>query len=73
MLTFDRKLGVYVVVEFSNVYFHNNLYIRFSGDRWEVAAHFDGTWRRAKSKEVPSKLKKTKGKGHPGKGRGRKK
>ena len=68
-LEFNNSIGAYVVVDVSNLYFHNNLFIRYYGDGWQVAVRLDGPWRVAKPSEVPSKLKKGKGKGGNGKGR----
>ena len=73
VLKYDSGLGVYIVVELPGTYYHDRLYIRPSSNRkWEVAAYFNGPWRIAVKGEVPPKLKKSKGKGHPGKGKGKK-
>lgn len=70
-LVFDGDLGVYIAVGFSDIFFHNDLYIRMHDGRWEVSALLKGPWRKAKTREVPYKLKKAKGKKHPGKGHAR--
>ena len=73
VLEYDTGLGVYVVVELPGTYYHDGLYIRLSSNRkWEVTARLNGPWRIAVKGEVPPKLKKSKGKGHPGKGKGKK-
>ena len=72
-LEFDSHMGVYVVLEIPGVYFHDGLYIRLSGGKWEVAAHFNGPWRKAKNKDIPSGLKKGKGAAKSRKGHGKSK
>ena len=71
-LVFDSGLGVYVVMDMSDIFFLDNLFIRYQQDYWQVAIKLDGPWRRAKEKEVPLKLKNAKknkySKGH-GKGK----
>ena len=59
-LEFDNRLGVYFAVKMPSVYFYNNLYMRLSGENWEVSANFDGPWRPESKGEVPKKLKKEK-------------
>lgn len=71
-LVFDDKLSVYVVVDLSDTYFKNDLYIRTNKGRWEVSATVSGPWRKAATKEVPPKLKAKYGKKHA-KGRKNKK
>lgn len=68
-LVFDSGLGVYVVVNHSDVYFHNSFYLRFFNDRWVMSAHFDGPWEDARENQVPPKLKKSKPKKGKKKGR----
>lgn len=68
-LVFDKGLGVYVVVSLSGTYFQDDLYIRADKGRWEVSSSLAGPWRGASSKEVPSKLKSSRGKDHPAKAR----
>jgi hypothetical protein len=72
-LVFDSGLGAYAVVGVSGVYFQSNLYMRLLEGRWEVSGNFNGPWRKAKSREIPSKLKTAKGQGKPGKNLARKK
>lgn len=68
-LTFDSGLGVYVVVDMSDVFFHNGVYIRLEDDHWQVSVSLGDDWHEAKHDEVPVKLKKAKGSKHKGKGR----
>jgi hypothetical protein len=72
-LVFDSGLGAYAVAGVSGVYFQSNLYLRLLEGRWEVSGNFKCPWRKAKSREVPSKLKMAKGTGKPGKNIARKK
>lgn len=70
-LVFDTGLGVYLVADMNDLFFHNDLYIRFYDSRWQVSAKLDGPWHAADEREVPLKLKKAKGpkKPHPGRGK----
>lgn len=69
-LVFDSGLGVYVVMNMEDLFFFDDLYIRFGEGSWQVAVRTDGPWRSAKENEVPVKLKTTKQKGN-GHGRGK--
>jgi hypothetical protein len=64
-LVFDSGLGVYVVMDMSDVFFYNELYIRYQQDTWQVAVKLDSPWRIAKKNEVPVKLKNAKKNKHP--------
>lgn len=56
-LAYDEKLGAYIVVNLSQTYFGNNVYIRMSSDgRWLVSTTVEGRWRPAGPGEVPDKL-----------------
>lgn len=70
-LVFDSGLSVYVVINHPDVYFHNELYLRFFNDNWIAAVRFDGPWDTAQESQIPRKLKKTKGHKNKGKGKGR--
>ena len=70
-LEYDSGLGVYISVELPGVYFYNDLYLRLSGEHWEVAARFDGPWRPEAQGQVPFKLKNSKGAKPRGRGKAR--
>lgn len=59
-LVFDKDLGIYIVVGISDIFFFDELYIRSDNGSWKVSASLEGPWRKAKSKEVPLKLKSRK-------------
>ena len=61
-LIFDIDLGAYIAVKYSNTYYHDRNYIRYSKGGWVVSSHHKGPWRKAKRHEVPDKLRKKKGK-----------
>ena len=69
-LVFDTGLGVYLVADVSELFFFNDLYIRYQDSHWQVSVKLDGPWRSANEREVPVKLKNAKGpKQHPGRGK----
>ena len=71
-LEFDSGLGVYAVLGIPKLYFFDGWYFRWSKDHWQVALHYDGSWRRASKRNVPPGLwKSTKQKRHSGKGYGK--
>ncbi len=56
-LRFDTGLGVYIVVDIPNTYFHNGLYLRLGPDgSWQASLAIGTGWRPAHDREVPSKL-----------------
>lgn len=76
-LEYDAGLGLYVAVGSVGVYYHNDHYLRISGDHWEVSIGYEGPWMTAELSSIPESLKhkhkgKAKGKKNkPGKGRGK--
>lgn len=69
-LVFDSGLGVYLVVGRPYHYFYRDHFYRYDRGVWYFAARFDGPWRVAEGRAVPSGLrKKARGWGR-GKGRG---
>jgi hypothetical protein len=70
-LEFDSGIGVYVVLKFPNIYFLDGMYFRWSDSHWKIATHFEGPWKVAEKKDVPSKLWSSKVSANPGKGQGR--
>ena len=69
-LLFDSGLGVYVVVGHTNIYFHDDWFIRVHNGSWQVSATLDGSWQAKSAAWVPSSLrskhhgKKQKSRGH---------
>jgi hypothetical protein len=68
-LRFDSRLDVYVVVDYTDVYFHDGWFIRIRSGVWQVSASLDGTWEPKAAEWVPPGLrskhhvKKAKGRG----------
>jgi len=64
-LRYDVMLGVYVVVGYPHVYFHDGLYFRRVGSNWESCRSWKkANWRTVEVEVVPVKLAKHyKGKG----------
>lgn len=56
-MEYDSGLGVYVVLNHADVFFHDNVYLRFFNDNWIVSARFDGPWESARESQIPEKLK----------------
>lgn len=68
-LIFDSGLGLYVVVDFPNIYFSNDYFYRWNNDTWQRSASFNGPWVIINSNQLPPGLQKNKGKS---KGKGKK-
>ena len=68
-MLFDSKLGVYVVVGHTDIYFHDGWFLRVHNGSWLVSATLDGSWEARSSAWVPPGLrskhheKKQKGRG----------
>ena len=68
-LRFDSRLDVYVVVDYTDIYFHDGWFIRIRSGVWQVSASLDGTWEPKAAEWVPPGLrskhhaKKAKGRG----------
>ena len=57
-LKFDTGLGVYIVVDIPDTYFHNGLYLRLGPDgAWRASLELGSGWRPAHDREIPKKLK----------------
>jgi hypothetical protein len=57
-LVFDSKLGAYVVIKYSKIYYSDGYYLRYSKGVWRISSNHDGPWKKAKKRDVPSGLKK---------------
>lgn len=62
-LVFERRLGVYRLVDRRGVYFIDNRYLRYERGGWLVSERVNGRWRAARKGEVPHQLQRTK-RGH---------
>ena len=59
-MTYDSRVGAYVIVKQPDVYFYNNRYIRHQRGAWQTSNKLNGAWQPAKKNEVPDKLIKAK-------------
>lgn len=75
---YDSRLGAYVVLGYDDHFYADNYFFRYRDGGWQFSLELDGhDWHRAYDKQVPSKLRKSKGgkgaknkhKDHPGKGK----
>ncbi len=70
-LRYDRMVGCYAVVGYTDYYYNDGAFIRFSGKGWEMSAHIGSGWSAVDVARVPQPLVvKYEGKGH-GKGHGK--
>lgn len=59
-LSFDSKIGAYIILKQPGIFFHNDRYIRHHRGAWQTTNKLNGRWRTARDEEVPRKLKSTK-------------
>ena len=57
-LEYDSGIGAYIVLGYDDIYFYNNIFVRYYGDYWQVAEQFQGPWRRDDRHFVPDRLRK---------------
>ncbi len=57
VLTYDSKIGVYVVTGYNHTYFNNSVYFRYASDRWELSKRVKGPWKAVVERDVPPGLK----------------
>ncbi len=70
-LLFDSGLGVYVVVGYTDIYFHDGWFIRVHNGSWQISTTLDGSWQVKSAAWVPSSLRsKHHGKKQKARGRG---
>jgi hypothetical protein len=55
-LRFDSRLGVYIVVGHTDVYFHDGWFLRVRSGVWEVSATLGGPWKPKSAEWVPPGL-----------------
>ncbi len=72
---YDSAWGLYVVIGFTNHYYHEGHYYRRRETQWEAGVHIDGPWKVISHDALPRGLRvkqkgKSKPKQHPGRGRG---
>jgi hypothetical protein len=74
-MVYDSRLGAYVVIGYSDHYFHNDWYFRYRDGFWQINANLsDRDWRDVDFYRVPEGLRNSKRgkhsyKEHPGKGK----
>jgi len=72
-LAFDSKLGVYLVVGYSDHFYSDGHFLRFHGDSWQVSSSLRGPWGAYSPASLPpgprsthpSNAKRPKHKAHP--------
>ena len=57
-MVFDSEVGAYIVFGFDDLFFFNNLFMRFYDGYWHHSDRHDGRWIRSHDKHVPHKLRK---------------
>jgi len=65
-LVFDVGLGVYVIVDRPDYYWHRDRYLHWASGSWRVSDRFDGHWAEISIDAVPARLV-SKHSGHHGK------
>ncbi len=70
-LRFDAEIGVYIVLGYTNRYFHDGSFLRVSERAWEASATVAGPWRTYTEAWVPSGLRSKALAEHPGRGKGK--
>lgn len=75
-LRYDRTVGCYVVVGYTDYYYNDGFFFRYASGNWQVSAHVGDGWAAVETTRVPDPLvvkyqAKSKGKGQ-GKGKGNK-
>jgi hypothetical protein len=56
-LRFDPNLGVYVVVGHTDLYFHDDWFVRIHGGIWQVSTTLSGPWKPKPAEWVPPGLR----------------
>ena len=56
-LIYNSAIGVYLVINQTDIYFHNNRYFRHHRGAWQSAKHLNNTWQAARHKNLPHKLR----------------
>ena len=59
-LSFDSRLGAYVIAKKPGIFFFNNRYLRQHRGVWQTTAKLNGRWHSARDQDIPRKLKKRK-------------
>ena len=58
-LAFDSKLGVYLVVGYSDHFYSDGHFLRFHGDSWQVSSSLRGPWGACSPASLPPGLRST--------------
>lgn len=59
-LEYDSRLGVYVVLGHTNLYFSDGMYYRPTSVSWEISAKIGSGWKPVSEKRLPPGLRATK-------------
>ena len=57
-LVYESKIGVYVVVGYTEHYFYKDRYYRWNGASWEVSSKIKKGWAPVSEKKLPPGLRK---------------
>lgn len=71
-LVFDSGIGVYVAIDFPDIYFSNDKFYKKNVDKWQSSAAIKGPWVNTAIEDIPPGLKNDKNK-NKGKGKNKKK
>lgn len=63
-LVFDSGLGVYIVVNLTDHYYHDGHFFRLHDGVWQISAHLNHGWKHASKRLPPGLAKKHGKKGH---------
>ncbi len=55
-LVFDSSMGLYVVVGYSDYYYHEGYFFRLHDGLWEMSLKFDGGWKITSERSLPPGL-----------------
>lgn len=67
-LVFDEGLGLYVVIELPDHYYHDGVYVRIEDGVWYASTELGGSWERQSEESLPPGLRKKYG-GNSARGR----
>jgi hypothetical protein len=56
-LKYDSRIGAYIVLGINGIYFLNNHYMRYYDGYWHYSDRPNGTWHRAKDRDIPERLR----------------
>jgi hypothetical protein len=56
-MQYDSRIGAYIILGIGGLYFYNNLYMRYYDGYWHYSNRPNGTWHRARDRDIPQKLR----------------